>query len=120
MEPTAYGGGSRANPLDASMSYTEHWDAYRRRRNLFRLVWISYVPGVLLIGVPLHWLLGSDVPIYVVAGAWMIAFIVTANCMTMSACPRCGRSFFRTFWRHNPLARRCVHCGLQKWASNGE
>ena len=43
------------------------------------------------------------------------------------ACPRCGELFFRAFdarpwrqdWRHNPFARRCLHCGLPKWAAAG-
>ena len=40
-------------------------------------------------------------------------------------CPRCGELFFRKFddrpwrgaWQHNPFARRCMHCGLPKWAA---
>jgi uncharacterized protein GlcG (DUF336 family) len=76
------------------------------------------VPGVLAIGFPLRWLVGSDVPIYVVAAAWMIGFVASANWMTMWKCPRCGQSFFRTLWGGNPLATRCVHCRLAKWVSH--
>ena len=98
----------------------KHWEGYRRRRYVFWLVWVTYVPGVLIIGLPLRWLFGSDVPIYIVAGAWLIAFLMSGNWMTMWKCPRCGRSFFRTPWGGNPLATRCVHCQLPKWASGAD
>jgi len=68
----------------------DDWTEYRRRRNLFWLVLVTYVPGVLVLGLPLQWLLGSEEPIYLAAGAWMVAFIVTANRMTAWRCPRCG------------------------------
>jgi hypothetical protein len=64
------------------------WDAYRRRRNVFWLVWATYVPALASIGVLSDWLLGSDVPVYVAATAWMIAFLLTASWMTMWKCPR--------------------------------
>jgi hypothetical protein len=98
------------------MSYVTHWAEYRRRRNIFWLVLATYVPGVLTLGLPARWLFGSDLAIYVVAATWMIAFAVSGTRMTMWKCPRCGRSFFRTFWGGNPLAARCVHCRLPKWA----
>jgi hypothetical protein len=99
------------------MSNGDDWTEYRRKRNLFWLVLVSYVPGVLVFGLSLQWLLGSELPIYFVAGAWMIAFIVTASRMTAWRCPRCGKSFFRTFWGQNPFALKCVHCRLPKWDS---
>jgi hypothetical protein len=100
------------------MASTNQWDEYRRRRNIFWLVWVTYVPGVLALGLPLRSLLSSDIPIYVVAVAWMIAFVVSGNWMTMWKCPRCRQAFFRTFWGGNPLATRCVHCRLPKWTSD--
>ena len=94
------------------------WQEYRRRRLWFFVIWLTYVPGVFVLGYPLTWLFGSDIPIYVVAGAWMLAFIVSANYMESFCCPRCHDAFFRKFWFHNPLARRCVHCGFQKWSDD--
>jgi hypothetical protein len=97
------------------MSDADEWTDYRRRRNIFWLVFVTYVPGVFALGLPLQWLVGSELPIYVVAATWLIAFIVTANRMGAWKCPRCGKAFFRTFWGQNPLARKCVHCRLPKW-----
>ena len=100
------------------MTYEKDWEHYRRRRNLFWIVWATYLPGVALIGLALKSVLGSDIPIYVVAGAWMIAFLICGNRMAAWKCPRCQRSFFMRFWAYNPLAAKCSHCGLPKWTMN--
>jgi|SRR6185369_8411604 len=92
------------------------WQDYRRRRLRFLVVWLTYVPGVLIVGYPLTRAFGSDIPIYLVAGAWMLAFVFSAGHMESFSCPRCHRAFFCASWFHNPLARRCVHCGFPKWS----
>ncbi len=35
-------------------------------------------------------------------------------------CPRCGRPFFYRYGWRDPLARRCLHCGLRKWSVTPE
>jgi hypothetical protein len=100
------------------MSYQGQWEQYRRRRNLFWVVWATYLPGVATIGLALRWALGSDIPIYVVAVAWMAMFLVCGNRMAAWKCPRCDRSFFMRVWANNPLATKCSHCGLHKWANS--
>jgi len=55
---------------------------------------------------------------------WMLVVAVVGYQKWNFACPRCGEMFFRKFdarpsrrdWQHNPFARRCMHCGLAKWA----
>ena len=32
--------------------------------------------------------------------------------------PRCGDPFFHNWWNGNGFARRCVHCGLPKYATH--
>ncbi|MFA6563372.1 MAG: hypothetical protein WCV00_15800 [Verrucomicrobiia bacterium] len=91
------------------------WQNYRRRRLWFFVILLTYVPGTSVIGYLLSRLFGSDIPVYVVAGVWMVAFVAAANYMDLFPCPKCQRPFFRSFWFHNPLARRCVHCGHPKW-----
>lgn len=98
------------------MSYESKWADYRKRRNLFGLIFITYVPCVLVIGTPLSQMLKSETPYYIVAIAWMIAFAVSGWRLSYWKCPRCGNWFFAKWLYHNQFARKCMHCGLSKWA----
>lgn len=100
------------------MTYEAKWRDYRKRRNLFWAIFLTYVPGVLLIGMSLEYLFQfkTETPIYFVAIAWMIAFAISGWRLTYWKCPRCGNWFFATWLYHNQFARKCVHCGLPKWA----
>ena len=100
--------------MDASIHHC-HWQNYKRRRLWFFAIWLGYIPGVFALGYPLTRLFGSDIPIYVVAGAWMLAFAASGIYMSAFPCPSCHKPFFYTWWFHNPFARRCVHCGFPKW-----
>jgi hypothetical protein len=102
----------------STQSQTSSWQNYRRRRFWFFVIWLTYVPGVFVLGYPLSRLLDSGIPVYILAGAWIVAFIASANYMELFPCPKCRRAFFRTSWFHNPLARRCVHCGFPKWSDS--
>src|SRR4051812_9740050 len=82
----------------STQSQTFSWQNYRRRRFWFFVIWVTYVPGVFVLGYPLSRLFDSGVPIYILAGAWMVAFIRSANYMELFPCPKCHRAFFRTFW----------------------
>ena len=75
------------------MTYDAQWREYRRRRNLFWLIWLTYIPGVLVIGLPLESLIKSEVPIYFVAFGWLIAFAVAGWRLSYWRCPHCGKWF---------------------------
>jgi hypothetical protein len=92
------------------------WQDYRRRRRIFFVIWVTYVPGVFILSYPLSKMFDSGMPVYAIAGAWMLAFVISSIYLSSFPCPRCHRSFFYTWWFHNPFARRCVHCGLPKWS----
>jgi hypothetical protein len=83
--------------------------------------------GVLipLVGVPVfftldRWLPGAALlgPVSLTAG--MIMVVVARFRLGGFRCPRCTQHFFRrrTRWLEygNPFARRCLNCGLPKWA----
>jgi predicted RNA-binding Zn-ribbon protein involved in translation (DUF1610 family) len=62
------------------------------------------------------WLFSTFTPAFVVAIGWMVFFVVAGNLVVRFPCPRCGKWFFAKWWYRNSFARRCVHCGLPKWA----
>ena len=98
--------------MSASMQEHSSWQDYERRRRWFFATWLGYVPGAFALGYPLTRLFHSDIPFFVVAGAWMLALAVSGIYMALFPCPRCHREFFYTWWHFwNPFARRCVHCG---------
>lgn len=107
-----------ARGMNESSDYSEAWKDYRARRFVFLAVSLSYLPSVVLISLLLSSLTGikSDYFPVALAGAWMLAFLVTSVRMNIFPCPRCGKRFFTTRWIHNPFARHCLHCTLPKWA----
>ena len=104
------------NHADDESSYRAQWLEYRRRNILFWTVWLTYIPGVLLIGVPLSRMFHSNNVVFVVAVIWMVAFVITGNYRSFWKCPRCHKPFFHKWWYHNTFARKCVHCKLPKYA----
>jgi hypothetical protein len=98
--------------------YSAGWAEYRRRRKLYRLVWLTYIPGVLIIGLPLSWSFHSNAAFFAVVALWAVAFMAAANYLGFWKCPRCGKPFSRGRWYYNPFARECVHCGLPEWAAS--
>ncbi len=110
--------------MSDNVNYTAAWHDYRRRRRWF---WGVYLGGCFgMVGL---WLLFFNSPIgefmkgivfCVLAPMWLIGFVVTAFRCQLFRCPRCHRRFFMTWWYHNSFARRCIHCGLPKWADEDE
>jgi hypothetical protein len=52
------------------------------------------------------------------AGAGVTLFLTLAHIIHWS-CPRCGNLFhaqYKVGHMANPFARKCIHCGLPKWA----
>src|SRR5581483_4668326 len=45
-----------------------------------------------------------------------VFFVIAGNFALRFPCPRCGKPFFEKWWYYNSAARRCVHCGLPKYA----
>jgi hypothetical protein len=51
------------------------------------------------------------------AVAGLVLYAITSIRLRSFPCPRCGRPFFQAGRRRSLFARRCLHCGLPKWAS---
>jgi hypothetical protein len=94
------------------------WHAYRVRRRWVIGLFIGYLPGMFALGTLLSPMFESDVPMVLIALAWMLAWAVAICRFSSFACPRCRKPFFG--WglgeRTHTFARKCVHCGLPKWA----
>src|SRR5271157_3457985 len=95
----------------------DSWEGYRKRRNMFLFAFLGYVPIVFVIAMATERLFHNITPASVVAIGWMIFFAVAGIRYQTFRCPRCGKWFFAKWWYHNIFTRRCVHCGLPKYAS---
>jgi len=102
------------------------WRAYRRWSRAFWLVFLGYLPALALADRLVRRTHGdaANTTTLCLAILWMIAFALVGYQKGNFACARCGNTFFRAWddrpwrktWRSNPFARRCMHCGLPKWA----
>lgn len=102
--------------MNPAPSYEEQWKDYRRRRRWFLIAFLGYVPGGALIGMTLEYLFSSEHAGEVVAVAWMAAFGIAGHRMSAWRCPRCGETYFWTWWHHNAFAGHCLHCKLPKYS----
>lgn len=92
------------------------WQDYRKRRNLALFAFLGYTPVVFVIAVATERLWHTAMLAYVAAFSWMVFYAVASMRCSSFRCPRCGKWFFAKWWYHNGFARRCVHCGLPKYA----
>ena len=98
--------------------YAEQWQNYRKRRLMFWSVLLGGFLFVAFLGIVLSQMLPTNIvdpAILILGGAWMLAYAVVGIRLSYWRCPRCRRYYFGGALMVNQLARRCRHCGLQKW-----
>jgi hypothetical protein len=105
--------------MPETLSGKSAWENYKLRRRRFFLVWLGYIPGVLVVGHGFGALFEIAPPYAPIAAIWMAPFAVTGWQLSYFRCPACGESFFRSRLMYNPFACKCVHCGLPKWQGTG-
>jgi hypothetical protein len=98
-------------------AYADAWADCRRRQRFALAVILGFVPGVFALASVLGLLTGGRVPFLAVGAGWFVLWFIAIIWMHSFPCPRCHRPFFQTIWYGNPLAQRCLHCGLPKWSS---
>ena len=105
------------HPSRIAMSdYSPEWQAYKRRRNQFWLVFAGYMPVCIAAAFVSLKLFHTLTLGFVAAFFWTGLFVFTGSRVQMWECPRCGKPFSATWWYNlSFLARRCVHCGLRKY-----
>jgi hypothetical protein len=78
---------------------------------------LSYIPVGIIAARIGFWLFHLMLLGFVVAPIWMGAFMATGLRLQLWACCRCGERFSAKGWYNKGfLARKCVHCGLPKYA----
>jgi predicted membrane channel-forming protein YqfA (hemolysin III family) len=100
--------------------YQEHWRRYKKLRNVFFFLFLGYVPVVAAFTVLVSMPLRAFTPSFVFAVIWIVMLLVVGNRLSAWRCPRCGQWFAAKWWYNKGLfARKCVHCGLPKFAASG-
>lgn len=79
----------------------------RKKRIITFLLFISYVPSILLIDFIFNskFLFGLTITVYLLLILWLSFKWLNA------ICPRCGKRFFSRFIA-NPFTSKCMHCDL--------
>lgn len=95
--------------------YAAAWRGYRRRDRWVRVTLLGFPLGGVLLGMLLNRLFNAELLPWSVLG-WAGLVVVTTHRARALPCPRCGASFYSSRLSYNMLARRCMHCGLPKWA----
>ena len=105
--------------------YTPAWRRYRNQSRAFWLVFVLDIPALAALNRALASAQSDNTTtIALAAFAGLVAFAAIGYRNWNFRCPRCGELFFHRFddrswrmdWQHRPWARRCLHCGLPKWA----
>jgi len=98
------------------MATPDVWEEYRRKRNLFWFAFFGFLPSVALVGVLSFRVFYTFTPAMVAAITGVVFLIIAAERALRFRCPRCGEMFFKKSIDSDSFARRCVHCGLPKYA----
>jgi hypothetical protein len=91
------------------------WREYRRRLRAL----LAACAGAAAIGAGYACALGGsapgELPRRVLLSAALTACAAAGIWFARFRCPSCARHFHWTWWVSNPFARRCLHCGFEKW-----
>ncbi|HEY2961386.1 MAG TPA: hypothetical protein VGJ37_03165 [Pyrinomonadaceae bacterium] len=86
---------------------------YYKRNVVFWALFVSYVPAMLFIGIPLSRLFRSENGAGIIATALFACIVAAALWRINWRCPRCDEMFYRKWWYSNAFSTRCVHCGFR-------
>ena len=101
-----------------------NWDEFRRRRRKY--LWfcatfsLFFIYGLALklidaaIGLDPHDLLTAVLvfPMFLIIPVWFVTMVILGERVMHWRCPRCGKSFCRSWFGWSPFVRKCRHCGL--------
>jgi len=95
------------------------WESYKKHRNIFLIALFSYLPVIYLAKYLNVRVFRTNWLVITLSLAWMIGVLATWIRLSQWRCPRCGKWFTAKWWYNKGfLARKCVHCGLPKYAAH--
>lgn len=98
--------------------YYAHWKNLKSGGRFGCLILIGLFFLCFLSALPVRLLLGWEFPWNMAPG--LVLFWIVWTYSLHWPCPRCGRPFRCKFLYHPPAPDNCLHCGLPKYAPNGE
>jgi hypothetical protein len=98
--------------------YASAWNDYRRRRRWYFSIACGGLAAIITLAMLFSGQSVQCLNFLVLAPIWAIAFSVAAIRLCRFICPRCGRPFCATRLVAHLYTRRCVHCGLPRWAKS--
>jgi len=97
--------------------YRAKWADYRKRQILYWVILLSLIPGINMVGYALLQVFGSTIVYEIVGVVWVAAIILSGTYKTNWKCPRCGKTFFDSWWVTSMRpSTKCFFCQLPKWA----
>jgi len=99
------------------VSGEDPWKSYRVKGWAFAIIALTLLPAILLLGgwVDRAWKLEGG-GFLAVGALWASLLLIPGFLVRGFLCPRCNEPFFDKGLVYFFWARRCVHCGLPKWA----
>jgi hypothetical protein len=86
---------------------------YYLRNAIFWGLFVSYIPGVWIIGSLLQQGLGINAGFGIAAIGFMAGWLVVGIWRISWQCPRCHNRFYFKWWYGNTFTTKCVHCGFR-------
>ena len=104
------------NTDSTGAEYAAAWRQYRKLGRLRLIALFGHLPFGAAVAEATHLFhLRAPLPVLLLMPWFCFAVVALARAGSFQ-CPRCHHAFFYTWYLSNPLARRCLHCGLPKWA----
>ncbi len=108
--------------MNGDAPYSKTWKEHRADQKVLLFLFVAFFPVLYLVVRPLFDLTKFDSLPTIFAFAWGAAIVLFFYRVQGLVCPRCGSAFMIRYGKFsNPVfwSTRCVHCGLKKYAPDG-